>query len=74
MYLTTAFHFSQTQVGLFSLTGVAGASSAFFSSRILEIINYRNNTLFFLVVASLLVMGFFTELRVQIESGQDGEL
>ncbi|HDY2927710.1 TPA: MFS transporter, partial [Escherichia coli] len=28
MYLTTAFHFSQTQVGLFSLTGVAGASSA----------------------------------------------
>ncbi|CAJ1267147.1 hypothetical protein JMT78AECX_JMT78AEC_02221 [Escherichia coli] len=58
MYLTTAFHFSQTQVGLFSLTGVAGASSALFSSRILEIINYRNNILFFLVVASLLAMGF----------------
>ncbi|MDI0571903.1 MFS transporter [Escherichia coli] len=58
MYLTTAFHFSQTQVGLFSLTGVAGASSALFSSRILEIINYRNNILFFLAVASLLAMGF----------------
>ncbi|HGY2281763.1 TPA: MFS transporter [Citrobacter braakii] len=58
MYLTTAFHLSQLQVGIFSLTGVSGATSALFSSRILKSINYKNNALYFLIVASLLVMGF----------------
>lgn len=57
MYLTTIFHFSQSQIGIFSLTGVAGASSALFSSPILKSINYKNKALYFLIVASLFVMG-----------------
>ncbi|ENZ7914790.1 MFS transporter [Klebsiella aerogenes] len=59
MFLFTTFHFSQSQVGLFSLTGVTGASSALFSSWILRIINYKNNLLYFLIVISLLTMGIY---------------
>ncbi|HAT1685354.1 TPA: MFS transporter [Klebsiella oxytoca] len=59
MFLTATFHFSQSQVGLFSLTGVTGASSALFSSWILKTINYKNNPLYCLIVASLLVMGIY---------------
>ncbi|ECG8634048.1 MFS transporter [Salmonella enterica subsp. salamae] len=57
MYLTTAFHLNQSQVGLFSLTGIAGASSAFLSNKILKNINYKNNPLYIFIVLSLLFMG-----------------
>ncbi len=59
MFLTTTFHFSQSQVGLFSLTGATGALSVLFSSWILKIINHKNNPLYFLIVISLLMMGIY---------------
>lgn len=59
IYLTTVFHLSQSQIGFFSLTGVAGASSALFSSIILKSINYKDNALYFLIVVALVIMGFF---------------
>jgi predicted MFS family arabinose efflux permease len=64
MYLTTVFHLSQSQVGFFSLTGIAGASSALFSSRLLKIINYKNNALYSLTVFSLLMMGYYGETLI----------
>ncbi len=61
MYLETGFHLSQSQIGFFSLTGVAGASSALFSPIILKSINYRDNALYYLIVLALLIMGFFRD-------------
>lgn len=69
MYLTTIFHFSPSQVGFFSLTGVAGASSALFSIQILKIINYKSNALYFLILVSLLVMFFSKNLLIIIIIG-----
>jgi len=62
IYLSTVFHLSQSQIGFFSLTGIAGASSALFSPIILKSINYKDNALYFLIVVALVVMGFFTGL------------
>lgn len=64
MYLTTVFNFSPPQIGFFSLTGVAGASSALFSSQILKRINYKNNVLYFLILTSFLVMLFCKNLLI----------
>lgn len=59
MYLTTSSGLNQFQIGLFSLTGVAGASSALFSSSILRRLRYRSNAMYLLIAVSFLAMGLF---------------
>jgi predicted MFS family arabinose efflux permease len=56
MFLTSSFHFSQSEIGLFSLVGVTGASSALFSSYILKLVNYKNKILYILTVIVLIIM------------------
>ncbi|MCC8382037.1 MFS transporter, partial [Xenorhabdus sp. PB30.3] len=56
MFLSSSFSFSQSEIGFFSLIGVAGASSALFSSYILKLINYKNKTLYLLSVIALIIM------------------
>ncbi|PHM70071.1 MFS transporter [Xenorhabdus sp. KJ12.1] len=56
MFLTTSFNFSQSEIGVFSLVGIAGASSALFSSYILKRINYKNKILYLLSVIALIIM------------------
>ncbi|EEQ3637101.1 MFS transporter [Escherichia coli] len=62
IYLSSVFHLSQSQIGFFSLTGIAGASSALLSPMILEKINYKDNALYFLIVVALVIMGLFRSL------------
>lgn len=59
MYLTTSFNFNQYEIGLFSLVGIAGAFSAWFSSWILKLIHYNNKILYLLMTLSLLFMAFY---------------
>lgn len=58
-YLTSAFHFNGYEIGLFSLAGVAGASSAYFSNVIFKIIPHGNRFLFSGCVISLMIVLFF---------------
>lgn len=59
IYLVTVFRFTQSQVGYFSLTGIAGASSALFSARILKMMNYKNNYMYFLMATAFFISGLF---------------
>jgi predicted MFS family arabinose efflux permease len=56
IYLFNEFDMSQLGIGLFSLTGVAGASAALFANRILKIIGYSNRLLCFLLALSFLLL------------------
>lgn len=59
-YLITSFDFTQFDVGTFSLTGIAGASSAYFASDILKKINYNNKILYISLMISLLIMAVYS--------------
>ncbi|AXC64247.1 hypothetical protein DOE63_00290 [Salmonella enterica subsp. diarizonae serovar 59:z10:-] len=59
-YLITSFDFTQFDVGIFSLTGIAGASSAYFASGILKKINYNNKILYIFLMISLLIMAVYS--------------
>lgn len=50
------YHLTQTNVGLFSLTGIAGASAAMFASSILRKLNYDSISLFVLMFISFAVL------------------
>ncbi|MCC8366733.1 MFS transporter [Xenorhabdus sp. PB61.4] len=56
MFLKSSFNLSQSEIGFFSLIGIAGASSALFSSYILKKINYKNKILYLLSVIALIIM------------------
>ncbi|MCE0495614.1 MFS transporter [Vibrio sp. DNF-1] len=53
------FHLSQTYIGLFSLTGVAGASVALFSDKILNKLNYSSKLLFSVMFLSFVFLILF---------------
>ena len=52
------YNFSQTYIGFFSLTGIAGASAAMLANNILKKINYKNNILFLLMFLSFSILIF----------------
>ncbi|MBD2812219.1 MFS transporter [Xenorhabdus sp. Vera] len=56
MFLASSFNFSQSEIGVFSLVGIAGASSALFSSYFLKLINYKNKILYLLTIIVLIIM------------------
>lgn len=68
-YLITLFNFTQFDIGIFSLTGIAGASSAYFSSSILKKINYNNKTLYILLMISLLIMAVYSNFLLVAIAG-----
>ncbi|EHV1591643.1 hypothetical protein K0C24_004808, partial [Salmonella enterica] len=68
-YLITLFDFNQFDVGIFSLTGIAGASSAYFSSSILRKINYNNKVLYILLMISLLIMAVYPTILLVTIAG-----
>ncbi|HGJ0295451.1 TPA: hypothetical protein ACJV1I_004812, partial [Salmonella enterica subsp. enterica serovar Newport] len=68
-YLTTLFNFNQFDIGIFSLTGIAGASSAYFSSIILKKINYNNKVLYILLMISLLIMAVYSNFLLVAITG-----
>lgn len=68
-YLITLFNFNQFDIGIFSLTGIAGASSAYFSSSILKKINYNNKTLYILLMISLFIMAVYSNFLLVAITG-----
>lgn len=58
-YLITTFHFNGYEIGLFSLAGVAGASSAYFSNIIFKVVPPQHRLLFIGCTLSLLIMLLF---------------
>ncbi|HIF3070983.1 TPA: MFS transporter [Salmonella enterica] len=68
-YLITFFDFNQFDIGIFSLTGIAGASSAYFSSSILKKINYNNKALYIFLMISLLIMAVYSNSLLVAISG-----
>ncbi|EAA3937541.1 MFS transporter [Salmonella enterica subsp. enterica serovar Bareilly] len=68
-YLTTLFNFNKFDIGIFSLTGIAGASSAYFSSIILKKINYNNKVLYILLMISLLIMAVYSNFLLVAITG-----
>lgn len=58
IYLFKNFDMNQLNIGIFSLTGVAGASAAFFSTPILKKINHNNRLLCLLLALSFSVIWF----------------
>ncbi|WP_232615158.1 MFS transporter [Photobacterium carnosum] len=55
IYLSQSYDFNQIDIGLFSLTGVAGATSAMFSNKILKKLNYNGEYLF--IILSITFVG-----------------
>lgn len=58
IYLFKSFDMNQLNIGLFSLTGVAGASAALGANKILKSINYNSRLLCFLLALSFLLLWF----------------
>lgn len=56
IYLFGNYHLNQSYIGVFSLTGIAGATAAMFANNILKKINYKSNLIFLVIFISFLIL------------------